>query len=135
MCWYLYGAVNGRVDETALDAVNRRHRCRLIRGTRHAVKMALAEGSADCRITLGFEMCDCGSDVGGHDPDAGQVRDMAAMIGEVSALPGAETVSLCMTWIGERRKRETVLKRSETDLARMLADLEPGTLYTVDCRK
>ena len=131
MCWYLYGALQGKVDAEALDAVNGRHDGRIVPGTKHDLKMALLSDDGDYRITDGH--CDCESDIGRHDAEAAQVVDLAELIAEVSALPGAKTVSFCKTWAQQRNRRESSLKRSETDLKQLLADLEPNTLYTLFC--
>ncbi len=40
MCWFIYGVVQGDVDDDALNSINSRHDCTLARGTRHDVKMA-----------------------------------------------------------------------------------------------
>ena len=133
MCWFLYGAVNGQVDENALAAVNARHECHIIKGTRHDLKMAILSDGWDYRLTSSY--CDCSSDVGKHDPSAPLVKDLAALFVDVCALSGADTISLSHTWINTRNKHEKALKLSDVDWPQLLADLEPSTLYTVDCRK
>ena len=50
------------------------------------------------------------------------------------ALQGAKTLSFCKTWAGERNKHERAVKITGADLPRLLADLEPNTLYTIDCK-
>ena len=80
MCWYIYGALQGDVEAEALNAVNNRHNCRMVQGTRHALKMALLSGAWDYRVTDGY--CDCESDIGAHDPNAAEVADMAGLIQE-----------------------------------------------------
>ena len=132
MCWFIYAALQGDVDAEALNAVNARHEYRIAPGTRHALKMALVDEDWDYRMTDGC--CDCDSAVGEHDPDAAEVLDMAALMGEACALDGAEALSFCKTWRNDRCKREQALKRSEVDLRRLLADLEPKTLYTLYCK-
>lgn len=132
MCWYIYGALQGDVEAEALNAVNSRHDCRMAQGTRHALKMAILDENSDYRVTDGC--CDCDSAIGQHDPNAAEVSDMAAMMGEVCALDGADTLSFCKTWRNDRCKREKALKRSEVDFRPLLADLEPGILYTLSCK-
>ncbi|MBQ6430944.1 MAG: hypothetical protein IJJ99_03600 [Oscillospiraceae bacterium] len=132
MCWILHGALKGGVDPAALEAINKKHVCHLSAGTKHDVKTAVLSCNGAFRLTDGC--CDCESDVGRHDPDAAQVRDLAALIAEAGALPGAESVSLCKAWDTQRNKRECVLKLSELDLRQLFADFEPGTLYTISCQ-
>lgn len=132
MCWYIYGALQGNVETEALNAVNNRHTCHMVKGTRHALKMALLSGAWDYRITDGH--CDCESDIGAHDPNAAEVADMAGLIQECCALDGAKTLSFCRTWVNERNKHEKSFKVSEVDLRQLLADLEPSTLYTLSCK-
>ncbi len=133
MCWYLYGAVNGQVDEDALAAVNAHHECHIIRGTRHDLKMAILSDGWDYRLTNSF--CDCDSDVGRHDPNAPLVKDLSALLTDVCTLSGADTVSFSHTWINTRNKHEKTMKLSDVDWPQLRADLEPSTLYTVNCRK
>ena len=135
MCWYLYGAVHGNINEKDLNAINQNHQCRLVSGTRHAVKMAIQEDNWDYRITKDYEMCDCGSAIGGGDPDAAQVQDMAVLMDSISELPGVKDISFCLTWVLDRNKHESTLKRSETDFVQLLTNLKPRTLYTIDCQK
>ena len=133
MCWFIYGAVSGHIDEDALAVVNARHECHIIRGTRHDLKMAILSDGWDYRLTNSF--CDCDSDVGRHDPNAPLVKDLSALLTDVCTLSGADTVSFSHTWINTRNKREKTMKLSDIDWPQLLADLEPSTLYTVDCRK
>ena len=133
MCWLIYGALQGDVEAEALNAVNSRHDCRIAQGTRHAMKMAILDESMDYRVNDGW--CDCNSAIGMHDPNAEEVLDMAALIGEACALDGARTLSFCKTWRTDRCKREQSLKRSEVDLRQLLADLQPKTLYTLSCKE
>ena len=133
MCWFLYGAVNGRIDEDALVDVNARHECHIIKGTRHDLKMAILNDGWDYRLTN--NNCDCDSEVGRHDPSAPLVKDLSALLTDVAALSGTDTVSFSHTWANTRNKHEKTMKLSDVDWPQLLADLEPSTLYMVDCRK
>lgn len=133
MCWFLYGAVNGQVDENALAVVNANHDCHITKGTRHDLKMAILSDAWDYRLTNKY--CDCDSDVGRHDPGAPLVKDLSALLTDVSTLSGADSVSFSHTWVNTRNKHEKAMKLSDVDWPQLLADLEPSTLYTVDCRK
>ncbi len=119
------------MDEAAVRSVSGRRERRLARGTRHDVKMAALSADDAFRVTRGA--CDCDSAIGAHDPTADGVRDLAGLIREMGGLPGAKAASCCKTWAGERNKRERRLKLAEVELERFLADLEPGTLYTLSC--
>ena len=132
MCYFLYGAVNGKVDTEALEAVNDRHVCSIVPGTRHALKMAILSGAADFFVT--DRGCDCECDIGEHDPGAEQVTDLAGLIREISALPGAESISISYIWIQTRNKSEQTVPLSGIDLCGTLADLPCGTLLTIRCK-
>ena len=99
MCWFLYGAANGDIDEKELDKINSAHRCRLTQGTKHELKTAVLSDNCDYRITAGFRVCDCESEIGTHHTDAVEVIDFAALLNEICALPCAKTVSFCKTWV------------------------------------
>lgn len=130
MCWFLHGALRGAVDENALQAINDKHLCHIAKGTRHDLKMTVLEDNWDYRVTNSYCDCECG--IGRHDPNDEQVVDLAALIAEVSALPGAKTLSLSMSWACTRNKHELSLKLSEVDLRQWLADLKESTLYTIE---
>ncbi len=130
MCWFLHSTLRGDVDENALQAINDQHFCHIARGTRHDLKMAVLEDNWDYRVTE--NCCDCECGIGRHDPDDEEVVDLAALIAEVGALPGAKTLSLSMTWACTRNKHEQSLKLSELDLRQWLADLKKSTLYTIE---
>ena len=139
MCWIIHSALQGSVDKKQmgrlkeqLDLLNGKHECRIALGTKHDLKMALISDNWDYRVTKGC--CDCDSDIGRGAADAPEVVDFAALIAEVCALPAAKRLSFCKTWAGERNRREIDVKLSETDLPRLLADLEPNTLYTLFCK-
>ena len=133
MCWFLHSALQGDVDSSALDAINQKHNCHIVKGTRHDVKMAIVDDTWNCRVTDGC--CDCGSSIGGGDPHDEDVMDLATLITEAAALPGSKTLSFCMAWAGRRCKHEQVLTLSELDLCQWLANLTAGTLYTIDLQK
>ena len=133
MCWFLHSTLRGDVDEDALRAINDRHFCRIARGTRHDLKMAVLEDVWDYRVTKNYCDCECG--IGRNDPNDGEVVDLAALIAEVAALPGAKTLHLSMTWACTRNKHEESLKLSALDLRQWLADLKYSTLYTIDLEK
>ena len=139
MCWMIHSALLGSTDEkqadrlkNELELLNGRHGCRIALGTKHDLKMALLSDCWDYRVTNGC--CDCDSPIGAHDANAPEVQDFAALIAEVCALPAAKRLSFCKTWAGERNRREIDVKLSETDLPRLLADMEPNTLYTLYCK-
>ena len=133
MCWFLHGALRGDVDENALDAINQKHLCHIVRGTRHDVKNAVVNDTWNCRVTE--SCCDCGSPIGGGDPADELVADLASLISEAAALPGAETLSICMAWVGKRCRHEQTVSLSELELRQWLADFPYGTLYTLDLHK
>jgi len=133
LCWFIHGALRGNIDENALREINGRHTCHIAKGTRHDLKMAVLEETWDYRVTE--EYCDCGSEIGGWDPDAPLVADLAELISEISALPGAKTLSMSKSWVGERNRYDETLKLSELDLRQWLAEFEARTLYTIDLQK
>ena len=135
MCWFIYGAVQGDVDDDSLNNINSRHECTLARGTRHDVKMAALSEFVDERYHVTGNGCDCDSPIGAHNANDAMVQDLAHLLREVGELPGSETIHICKTWIGTRNKHEIKLKLSDTDLVKLAADFEPATLYTLTSRK
>ena len=133
MCWILHGALRGDVDESALNAINQKHLCHIVKGSRHDVKNAVVNDTWDCRVTDG--QCDCGSPIGGGDPADELVADLAGLISEAAALPGAQTLSICMAWAGKRCKQERTVALSALELPQWLADFPYGTLFTLELQK
>ena len=135
MCWFIYGAVQGNIDDEDLNNINSRHVCRLAKGTRHDVKMAAQSEVIVEKYHVTRKGCDCDSPIGEHNMNDDQVQDLAHLLCEVGELPGSDTISIYKTWIGTRNKREIKLKLSNTDLVKLAADFESSTLYTLSCRK
>lgn len=137
MCYFLYGALLGDVPKEEHDTVSSRHECRLARGTRHDVKNAV-KAAAECvqddyRIT--DNVCDCGSSIGGGDPNAPELQDIRSLIEELALLPGAKQINLCITWTGKQNKREVQVDLGELDLGDFLANVKENTLYTINLKK
>ena len=131
MCWYILGALNGKVSNESLADVNSRHECSMPAGTRHAIKTAVLNGDWNYHIT-GWA-CDCNSPVGAHDPGDDLIMDLAALLTDLSLLNGVKTISLCKVWDTSPCKHEKTFGFSEVDLCRFLADFEPNIMYTLDC--
>ena len=144
MCYYLYGALLGDVPKEEYDAVSSRHECRLARGTRHDVKNAV-KASSECVVKVAADptekyritdyCCDCGSAIGGGDPNAPELQDLRSLIEELSLLPGAKQINLCITWTGKQNKREVQVDLGELDLGDFLANVKGNTLYTINLKK
>ena len=137
MCYYLYGALFGDIPKEEYDHISSRHECKIARGTRHdvknAVKAAAERVQDDYRIT--DNVCDCGSPIGGGDPNAPELQDIRSLIEELALLPGAKQINLCITWTGKQNKREVQVDLSELDLGDFLANVKGNTLYSINLKK
>ena len=129
MCYFIHGALLGEVKDDALNRINSRYAMHISKGTKHELKEALQNEDLRFRITDGI--CDCKSEIGGHDPASAEVAELASLITEVAVLPEAKRLSFCKAWAGNRCKKELTFRLSEAALPHLLAELEADTLYTI----
>ena len=134
MCYFLYGALWGDVSESEYVEIKNKYGLKISLGTKHDVKNAVKAAAEfvrdDYRVT--DWVCDCNSPIGGHDPKDPTVIEFSNLITELSALPGAKQINICLTWTGKQNKKEIKLELRETDLPTFLADLKGNTLYCLN---
>lgn len=134
MCYFLYGALWGDVSELEYVTVKNKYGLKISLGTKHDVKNAVKAAAEfvrdDYRVT--DWVCDCNSPIGGHDPKDPTVIELSNLITELSALPGAKQINICLTWTGKQNKKEIKLELRETDIPTFLADLKGNTLYCLN---
>ena len=138
MCYYLYGSLYGNVSESEYASVKDRYEekygYKIAIGTKRDIKNAV-KAAAECvqddyRVT--DWICDCESPVGNHDSGDPMIIELAHLITDLAALSGAEQINICLTWIGERNKKEITLKLKDVDLPVFLADMQENTLYSLN---
>ncbi|MCR4651744.1 MAG: hypothetical protein K5662_08340 [Lachnospiraceae bacterium] len=123
----------GDVPQYEYDCIKNRYDLKIARGTKHDIKTAV-KTAADCvqedfRITEGI--CDCGGPFGMHDTSDADIIELSNLIRDLSVLPGAKQINICITWTGKQNKREIKLKLSEIDLEQTLADMSENTMYSI----
>ena len=128
MCYFIHGALFGKVDEDAYQEIVNKYAYKIRCGTKHSVKMSVLETSQSYRVTKWC--CDCDSALGKEDPDAEEIKELAALFRDIQEVEGAKHIYLCRTWAGCRNKRELKLKLDEIDIEHVLAQLDAGCLYT-----
>lgn len=130
MCYFIYGAVYGNVDQKEYQTIENKYEYKIHCGTKHDVKMSAQEVAADYRVT--DWICDCESDLGKKDVTAQQVKEMAALFEEIKNVNGAKHIYLCKTWTGKRNKSEVKLKLNDIDVKSVLANFKENCLYTFE---
>lgn len=134
MCYFLYGALWGDISESEYVDIKNKYGLKISLGTKHDVKNAVKAAAEfvrdDYRVT--DWVCDCNSPIGGHDPEDPTVIELSNLITELSALPGAKQINICLTWTGKQNKKEIKLELRETDIPTFLADLKGNTLYCLN---
>ncbi len=133
MCDFLYGALNGQVDEAEYKKTHAGHEFKFSIGTRHNVKMAMVNENYEYRMSNW--MCDCDTPLGRGNKDDEYIKDCAELIRELSGLEGANEIYFCKTGNNDRQKSEETLRLSEINLEELLANLKNKRLYTLKLKQ
>ncbi len=130
MCYYLHGALYGKVDKEQFEEIYARYDCHFRMGTKHDVKLSVLDGSVNCRIYDGI--CDCGTAIGSNDAEDAELEQFERIFNEFKNLQGAKHIYLCKTWDGKTNKKEKNVKIDSINVKEFLANAEPNILYTVE---
>ena len=131
MCYFLYGIINQEVNADAVTALCAKTEFRFSVGTKHDLKLCIAEdGNSDaCRVT--DWVCDCTFPMCMEDPHAQELQALVDLIAALRDVPNAQTVYLCKTWAGKRNKKERSVRLDDIDLCAFLANAQVNTLYCI----
>lgn len=130
MCYFAYSAVNPKVNSGDLERLTRDSGYFFRPGTRHDIKMAVAEESGDFRLT--DWCCDCDFPLGEGNAQAPELLELAAQLQKLRSVRGIKFVYLCKTWTGDRNKKEETVHIDDLNLPAFLAGMKTETLYRID---
>lgn len=130
MCYYIYGALYGDIDNDEYNAIECKYEYKIHCGTKHSVKTSVQEVSSSYRVT--DWCCDCDSALGKKDINAEQVKEFETLFEELKKVNGAKHIYLCKTWNGKRNKTEIKLKLNDIDLKSVFANFKENCLYTFE---
>ncbi len=130
MCYVVYGAINQTVDAYDYEKIAATHTYRFNFGTKHDIKMCVANESDEFRVT--DWVCDCDFPIGAKDENAIELQELASLIRSLRQAKDAKSIYLCKTWNGRRNKREIVVKMDEIELVAFLANMEMDCLYQIN---
>ena len=130
MCYFAYSAVNPEVNAGDLEKLTRGGMYHFRPGTRHDMKMAVAEESEDFRLTHLY--CDCNLALCEGDERAPELLELAAQLEKLRTVRGIRCVYLCKTWAGKRNKKEETVHTDDLKLLSFLAEMRTETLYRID---
>ena len=130
MCYFIYGAVYGNVDQNEYKTIENKYDYKIHCGTKHDVKLAVQEVADTYRVTNCC--CDCESDLGKKDVNAEEVTELAAIFEEIKKVDGVKHIYLCKTWAEKRNKSEVKLKLNNIDIKSVLANFKANCLYTFE---
>jgi hypothetical protein len=130
MCYFAYSAVNPEVNPQDLEKLTRESPYYFRPGTRHDIKMAVAEESEEFRLTNWC--CDCDFPLCEGNAQAPEVLELAAQLEKLRMVRGIKCVYLCKTWIGDRNKKEVTVHIEDVDLPEFLAGMGTETLCRID---
>ncbi len=130
MCYFAYSAVNPEVNPEDLAKLSRESPYYFQPGTRHDIKMAVAEESGEFRLT--DWCCDCDFPLCEGNAQAPEVMELAAELEKLRTVRGIKCVYLCKTWSGDRNKKEVTVHIEDVDLPEFMAGMGTETLYRID---
>lgn len=127
MCYYIYGALYGDIDNDEYQAIEDKYEYKIRSGTKHNVKVSVEKSCGDYRVT--DWCCDCGSALGKKDPSDEQIKELEALFNDIKKIGGAKHIYLCKTWAGKRNKKEIKLRLDDIDIKSVLAEFDANCLY------
>lgn len=130
MCYFAYSAVNPEINTADYEKLFRDSEYHFRPGTKHSIKMAVAEESEDYRLTRGC--CDCDLPLCEGDAAAPELRELVECLEKLRKARGIKCVYLCKTWAGDRNKREETVHIEDVSLPEFLAGMRNETLYRID---
>ena len=130
MCYFAYSAVNPEADPADLERLTGKYAYHFRPGTRHDIKMAVAEESGAYSLTDWY--CDCDFPLCEGNARAPELLELAEQLEALRRVRGIKCVYLCKTWAGDRNKNEETVHIEDVDLPEFLADMKTETLYRID---
>ena len=129
MCYILYGAMDRVADDCEYAQVSANYAYRFRLGSKHDIKMCVANQGEDFRVT--DWVCDCEFPVGEKNETAEELQELASLIRSLRSVKEANCLYLCKTWTGKRNKQEHSVQIDEIDLPAFLANMERNCLYQI----
>ncbi len=130
MCYFVYSAVNPEINSADYEKMFRESQFRFRPGTRHDIKMAVAEESGDFRLTR--LCCDCAFPLGEGNAQAPELLELTEQLEKLRSVRGIKCVYLCKAWTGKRNKKEETVHIDDLNLPSFLAGMKTETLYRID---
>ena len=130
MCYVAYSAVNPEINTADYEKLFLHSEYHFRPGTKHDIKMAVAEESGDFRLT--DWCCDCDFGLCEGDSRAPELRELAAQLEKLRKARGIKCVYLCKIWSGKRNKKEETVHIDDLDLPAFFAGMKTEILYRID---
>ena len=128
MCFILYGAVRGNIDNEIYEKISEKYDLSFKPGTKHDIKMCIKNEDDEFRVTRAE--CDCDTALGRNEANCEEIEQYSALFEELKEIEGIEHIYLSKTWTGKINKNEISVKVRETDMKNTLAGLKENCLYT-----
>ena len=128
MCYFIYGSLYGDIDKKEYEAISAKYEYKIKPGTKHDVKMAVKNESADYRVTNWC--CDCGGPICGKNANDEELLKYEALFNELKDLSGIKHIYFCKIWTGKTNKKEITIDFKNTDLKTFLSEMNENNLYT-----
>lgn len=130
MCYFAYSAVNKEINTADCEKLFRGSGYHFRPGTKHDIKMAVAEESENFRLTDWY--CDCDFPLCKGDAEAPELKELANCLKLLRKARGTKCVYLCKTWSGDRNKGEETVHIDDLNLPEFLAGMRTEILYRID---
>lgn len=130
MCYILYGATDKAIDHDDYEVALQKSPYKFCIGTKHDVKMCIANDSYEYRVT--DWVCDCDFPVGSKDEGAKPLVELAALINELKNARNSKCIYISKAWAGRRNKTEKSIHINDIDMIPFLANMDLDCLYRID---
>ncbi len=143
MCYYLYGTVEGDVNENVFNKLNNMKYFKFKLGTYSSLVSCIKKGTKEFRLTNG--MCDCATAIGGKNPsydDANlyevdeEIEEYSKFIQSLTELRNIKNLYICKKYNRDKLKGIIELQIDDIDdLNLFFANIRPNLIYKIGLYK
>jgi hypothetical protein len=133
MCYFLYGAVNGGINEADYARVDKSCGYYFPIGEKEDVNNCVEKCGNDFRIKK--SQCDCDTAVGKHKTGKEELKGLSQMLDEMRSVRGIKHIYMSKNWAKETNSREICVHIQDIDAVKYLADMKENCLYKIGLYK
>lgn len=130
MCYFLYGAVNGGLNEDDYNKVIEKSNYHFNFGNIKHVNACVENGQFDYRITL--DHCDCDTPIGSKHTNKKGLKEFEEVLLNLKNVQGIKYVLFSKNWWGETNSKQEIVHIHDIDIPFFLAHAEENCLYKIE---